>query len=102
MVTGLLLAAGAGTPDGHAEGAGAAAGSRTRSTSSLDGGCVRVVVVLGAQADHARRLVPHQAAVVVAEDWEAGMSRTLRAGLLALEVGDAPASHWSISSTSPT
>lgn len=90
MVTGLLLAAGAGSRMGMPKALvpgwlpGAVAALR-------DGGCVRVVVVLGARAEQARALVPHEAAVVVAEDWAAGMSHTLRAGLVALEVGDAPA-----------
>jgi len=52
---------------------------------------VRVVVVLGSHAEEARLLVPRDAAVVVAHDWPEGMSHTLRAGLVALEVGDAPA-----------
>lgn len=57
----------------------------------LDGGCAEVVVVLGARAAEARPLVPADATVVVAEDWAEGMSRTLRAGLMALADGDATA-----------
>lgn len=51
----------------------------------LDGGCDRVVVVLGAGADAARGLVPDDArvSVVVADDWASGVSASLRAGLVA-------------------
>ena len=47
-----------------------------------DGGCDPVVVVLGAQADVVRPLVP--ARVVVATDWAEGLGASLRAGLTAL------------------
>jgi CTP:molybdopterin cytidylyltransferase MocA len=88
MVTGLLLAAGAGSRMGMPK--ALMPGWLPNAVDVLlAGGCVRVVVVLGARADEARALVPSHAAVVVAEDWELGMSRTLRAGLVALEVGDA-------------
>ncbi len=90
MVTGLLLAAGAGSRLGMPK--ALVPGWLPGAVEALhDGGCVRVVVVLGAHAEEARPLVPHHAAVVVAEDWAEGMSHTLRAGLVALEVGDAPA-----------
>ena len=49
-----------------------------------EAGCSPVLVVLGARADEARALVPHDARVVVADDWADGMSASLRAGLLAL------------------
>jgi CTP:molybdopterin cytidylyltransferase MocA len=90
MVTGLLLAGGSGSRMGMPK-ALVPGWLPTAVDVLLDGGCVRVVVVLGAHAEEARSLVPPRAAVVVAEDWEAGMSRTLRAGLISLEVGDAPA-----------
>ncbi|MGI5187363.1 nucleotidyltransferase family protein [Promicromonospora sp. CA-289599] len=51
----------------------------------LDGGCVDVVVVLGARADDARDLVPATATVVVATDWASGIAASLRAGLAAAE-----------------
>ena len=41
-------------------------------------------MVLGAQADLARDLVPDGVAVVVAEDWAEGQSASLRVGLAAL------------------
>ncbi|WP_343043615.1 nucleotidyltransferase family protein [Rathayibacter agropyri] len=46
-------------------------------------GCRRVLVVLGAEADRARLLVPVSAGIVVAEDWSGGLSASLRAGLAA-------------------
>ena len=52
-----------------------------------DGGCRRVTVVLGAEAERAGALLdglepaPH---VVVASDWGEGMGASLRAGLLSL------------------
>ncbi len=84
-VTGIVLAAGAGTraggpkalsrlPDGTSWIAAATA-------ALLDGGCDRVIVVLGAMAGFARVLVPDSAEILVAEGWEAGMSASLRAGL---------------------
>lgn len=91
-VTGLVLAAGAGTraggpkallrmPDGEPW--------LARATTFLESaGCARVVVVLGAQARIARPLVPASASIVIADDWQLGMSASLRAGLAAAS-GDA-------------
>ena len=93
---GLLLAAGAGRRMGMPKalvsdqhGAGLARGVQTLRA----GGCDHVTVVLGAEADRARRLVDGldgpEVAVVVAEDWDEGMGASLRAGLAALsESGD--------------
>jgi CTP:molybdopterin cytidylyltransferase MocA len=90
MVTGLLLAGGSGSRMGMPK--ALVPGWLSGAVEALhDGGCVRVVVVLGARAEEARPLVPSSAAVVVAPDWADGMSRSLHAGLVALEVGDAPA-----------
>ncbi len=83
--TGIVLAAGAGTraggpkalrrePDGTPWVEAACA-------ALLGGGCDRVVVVLGAQAERARPLVPEWAATVTAARWDEGMSSSLRAGL---------------------
>lgn len=47
----------------------------------LDGGCSRVIVVLGASADRARELVPAEADPVVCGDWAEGLSTSLRTGL---------------------
>ena len=82
---GVLLAAGAGTRMGRPK-------ALVRDASGVpwvvDGcrmlraaGCDEVVVVLGAEADAARALVPSDADVVVAADWELGLSASLRAGL---------------------
>ena len=98
---GILLAAGAGSRMGwpkaltHADD-----GSSWLATAIerlLDGGCDHVIVVLGAQADRARELVPsgRPVRVVVADDWSEGMSASLRAGFAAAretesEPGEAP------------
>jgi CTP:molybdopterin cytidylyltransferase MocA len=53
------------------------------------GGCAPVVVVLGAAATAAARLVPDGVRTVVAEGWEEGMGASLRAGIAALGATDA-------------
>lgn len=62
-----------------------------RSAAALDeGGCDRIVVVLGAGADLARELldgVPVD--VIVAPGWSTGMAASLRAGLGLLHEGEA-------------
>jgi CTP:molybdopterin cytidylyltransferase MocA len=91
-VTGIVLAAGAGTRAGgpkallrRPDGVSWIAAS---SDALLAAGCSRVVVVLGAMARLARPLVPPTAEIVVADDWGDGMSASLRAGLAAAS-GDA-------------
>jgi CTP:molybdopterin cytidylyltransferase MocA len=93
----VLLAAGAGRraggpkalrvdPDGTAW--------LARSIAVLrEGGCAEVVVVLGSQGDRARELITPDPAVTVVEafDWELGMGRSLRSGLLAVRQGPAAA-----------
>ncbi|WP_293782306.1 NTP transferase domain-containing protein, partial [uncultured Aeromicrobium sp.] len=97
-VTGLLLAAGAGRRMGGpkallrtADGTSWVAAARS---VLVDGGCDDVVVVLGAEAQTARRHVQH-ARVVVADDWERGMGASLAAGLAAVadETADAVLVH---------
>lgn len=56
-----------------------------------EGGCDPVVVVLGAAADSAGRLVPAGTTVVHAEAWAEGVSASLRAGLAAVASTAAPA-----------
>ena len=86
-VTGIVLAAGAGTrmggpkallrrPDGEPWVARAC-------SLLLAAGCDRVVVVLGAGAGAARALVPVGSSIttVVADRWDEGISWSLRAGL---------------------
>ncbi|WKN47945.1 NTP transferase domain-containing protein [Nocardioides sp. Arc9.136] len=50
-----------------------------------EGGCDRVTAVLGARADDAVALLPPGTAYVVADDWSAGMSASLRTGLAAAD-----------------
>jgi CTP:molybdopterin cytidylyltransferase MocA len=90
---GLLLAAGAGRRMGRPK---ALVGTWLYDavTRLRNGGCGRVVVVLGASAQQARTLLAEQASdqdveVVVAEDWDEGMGASLRAGLRALVERDA-------------
>lgn len=88
-LTGIVLAAGAGTRAG-----GPKALSRTaagepwleRAVAVLQaGGCDRVIVVLGAEAERAVELLPRTAEAVIAQDWAMGMSASLRAGLQAAD-----------------
>ncbi|WP_248579734.1 nucleotidyltransferase family protein [Nocardioides sp. InS609-2] len=90
MTAGLLLAAGS----GRRMGAPKALVHDTDGTSWLqravrvltDGGCASVYVVLGAAADQARLLLDGlDVQVVVADDWDDGMSASLRAGLTAIK-----------------
>jgi len=99
---GLLLAAGAGTRMGRPK--ALVVDERgpwlTRAvTTLLDGGCDRVVVVLGAGATEARALLAAdprlltvdgraRVAVVVADDWADGLAASLRVGLAALAASD--------------
>jgi molybdenum cofactor cytidylyltransferase len=85
---GVLLAAGAGTRYGHPK-ALVPGWVATAVTALADGGCAQVLVVLGAQSERARALVPDGVQVVVAADWAEGMSASLRAGLTAARAVDA-------------
>ncbi len=86
---GLLLAAGAGRRMGTPKalvsddrGSWLVRGVTTLRT----GGCRRVTVVLGAEAERAATLLdglPDEPRIVVAEDWAEGMGASLRAGMLA-------------------
>jgi CTP:molybdopterin cytidylyltransferase MocA len=89
-VEGLLLAAGAGRRMGMPKalvtddrGSWLVRGVTTLSA----GGCRRVTVVLGAEAERAAALLdglPEMPRIVVADDWAEGMGASLRAGMLAL------------------
>ncbi|HET7432394.1 MAG TPA: nucleotidyltransferase family protein [Nocardioides sp.] len=89
---GLLLAAGAGRRMGRPKalvvddhGPWLARGV----TTLREGGCARVTVVLGAQAEQARELLDGlDVAVVVADDWAEGMGASLRTGLRSLGPDD--------------
>jgi CTP:molybdopterin cytidylyltransferase MocA len=93
-ITGIVLAAGAGTRAGGPKALlrmpGGTPWIERATTALLGGGCSRVIVVLGAQATLARDLVPDDERVtnVVAMEWEAGLSESLRTGLSAA-TGDA-------------
>ena len=87
---GLLLAAGAGRRMGTPK----ALVSDERGSwlqrgvaTLLDGGCRRVTVVLGAEAEQATKLLEGAPGapprIVVAEDWDEGMGASLRAGMRA-------------------
>jgi CTP:molybdopterin cytidylyltransferase MocA len=87
---GLLLAAGAGRRMGMPKalvtddrGSWLVRGVTTLSA----GGCRRVTVVLGAEAERAAALLdglPEMPRIVVADDWAEGMGASLRVGMLAL------------------
>lgn len=86
---GLLLAAGAGTRMGRPKALVRDDEGRPwlhRALEALrDGGCDHVIVVLGARAVEAERLLDGiGVTVVVAEDWAEGMSASLRTGLHAV------------------
>lgn len=88
-VTGIVLAAGAGTRAGGPKALRRMPDGTPWLTLATDtllsAGCSRVVVVLGAQALLARPLVPDDERVttIVAMEWERGMSESLRIGLAA-------------------
>jgi CTP:molybdopterin cytidylyltransferase MocA len=85
-VVGVLLAAGAGRRMGRPK--ALVEGWLVASLLALrEGGCSRVLVVLGAAVEEARPLLQgYDVEVVVAEDWDEGMGASLRAGLEALRV----------------
>lgn len=85
---GILLAAGAGSRMGRPKALVAGADGRpwthTAVAALRGGGCADVIVVLGAQAEAAARLLDDPGVTVVtADDWADGMSASLRAGLTA-------------------
>jgi CTP:molybdopterin cytidylyltransferase MocA len=91
-VCGVVLAAGAGTRFGGPKALARTPGGTpwlARAVEALRaGGCDEVVVVLGAGADAADGLVPADARLVVATDWQGGLSRSLTAGLHAVGAAD--------------
>ncbi len=87
-VTGIVLAAGAGTRAGGPK-ALRPGWLATACATLLEGGCDTVVVVLGAAPD-APLHDDARVSAVIAADWEQGMSHSLRAGLDAAS-GDAAA-----------
>lgn len=89
-VTGLLLAAGAGSRMGLPKALVRDAQGESWLVRSVEmlraGGCHEVAVVLGADADLALSVLADATnKVVVAEDWAEGMGASLRTGLAALD-----------------
>ncbi len=84
-LAGIVLAAGAGTRFGRPKALAHTADGTSWLSIAVDllrgAGCARVLVVLGARAGEV--LAPAGVDVVVADDWEAGMSASLRAALVA-------------------
>ncbi|AXT85963.1 molybdopterin-guanine dinucleotide biosynthesis protein MobA [Aeromicrobium sp. A1-2] len=96
QVTGLLLAAGAGTrmgqPKALVEGAGGVPWVVSAARMLAAGGCDRVVVVIGAAADLVETALESEPVWVVrATDWADGMSASLAAGLRAIDDDEAVA-----------
>jgi len=96
-VTGVVLAAGAGTRMGRPKALVVQNGVPWVARAArllLDAGCDRVVVVLGASAAEALALIPTDDTVstVVNDDWPSGMASSLRAGLTAAASSSAPGS----------
>lgn len=92
-VTGVVLAAGAGTRYGGPKALAVDAAGRpwlhAVCTALAAGGCGDVIVVLGAEADRAAHLIPPGARIALAADWAGGLSRSVAAGLEAAAGGDA-------------
>jgi CTP:molybdopterin cytidylyltransferase MocA len=84
-VVGLVLAAGAGRRYGGPKALvmddDGVAWVQRAARRLHDGGCRRVHVVVGAEADEVRARVDPQDLVTEADDWEEGMGASLRAGL---------------------
>lgn len=91
LLAGLVLAAGAGRRFGGPKALARDASGTPWISLAIEllraAGCDEVTVVLGASAAEARALVPTGVRIVVAEDWEVGMSASLRAGLRELGGG---------------
>lgn len=91
---GLVLAAGAGRRMGGPKALvrltdGGPTLVETAVARVVEGGCDRVVVVVGAAGDLAAAVLQGSGARVVhADDWDEGMGASLRAGLAHLEQGD--------------
>jgi CTP:molybdopterin cytidylyltransferase MocA len=88
-VAGVVLAAGAGTraggPKALRRDADGVPWLHLGVAALRAGGCDEVLIVLGAEADAARALLPDGVEVVVADDWAVGLSASLKAGLHALD-----------------
>ena len=106
-VTGVVLAAGAGTRMGMPKALVVQHGEPWLARAVrllLDAGCDRVVVVLGASATEALAHVPTDDAVstVINDDWSSGMASSLRAGLTAVASSAAGPSAARLSAAGPS
>ncbi len=94
-VTGVVLAAGAGTRAGGPKALRKREDGTpwlTVAVEALRGaGCREVIVVLGPEADAAAGLVPRGTLPVVASDWAEGQSASLKVGLAAASTSSADA-----------
>ncbi|WP_344072662.1 nucleotidyltransferase family protein [Microbacterium sediminicola] len=92
---GIVLAAGAGTrygmPKALARMPDGTPWLELVCVALWEGGCDEVIVVLGARAEEAARVVPDGARSVVATAWQSGLSASTRAGLDAAGDADAQA-----------
>ncbi|GAA4267493.1 nucleotidyltransferase family protein [Frondihabitans peucedani] len=92
---GIVLAAGAGRrfggPKALARDASGTPWIELAVAMLTSAGCHGVTVVLGADAERARALVPPEAGIVTAAHWQFGMSASLRAGLAAAAQTEAAA-----------
>ena len=106
-VTGVVLAAGAGTRMGMPKALVVQHGEPWLARAVrllLDAGCDRVVVVLGASATEALAHVPTDDTVstVINDDWSSGMASSLRAGLTAVASSAAGLSAARLSAAGPS
>jgi len=106
-VTGVVLAAGAGTRMGMPKALVVQHGEPWLARAVrllLDAGCDRVVVVLGASATEALAHVPTDDTVstVINDDWSSGMASSLRAGLTAVASSAAGPSAARLSAAGPS
>jgi len=106
-VTGVVLAAGAGTRMGMPKALVVQHGEPWSARAVrllLDAGCDRVVVVLGASATEALAHVPTDDTVstVINDDWSSGMASSLRAGLTAVASSAAGLSAARLSAAGPS
>ncbi|WP_084105587.1 NTP transferase domain-containing protein [Demequina sp. NBRC 110056] len=94
-VTGVVLAAGAGSRSGGAKALRSAPDGTPwlaiASEALRDAGCREVIAVLGAEAEDALALVPRGVLPVVATDWHEGQSASLKVGLAAAATSSADA-----------
>lgn len=86
---GVVLAAGAGSRLGMPKALAAGSSGHTWAADTAAvmaaGGCDRVLVVVGADADAVADSLPPEATAITCPDWATGIAASLRAGLLAAQ-----------------